>query len=111
MDVDASWLTSATAAIVALTILPRAARLDLQFLTIGTAMVVLLAFDGSVGEKYDAGGGPVLAIAKVADACSRDTEVEIRGTCNTCALKLAAGNALGISAGCPSPAKDRRPQR
>src|SRR5260370_42585283 len=63
------------------------------------AVIVLVPFNGSVGAEYDAGGNPALALAEVMEARQRGGEVAIRGTCNSsCALKLAAGRNLCVSA-------------
>jgi len=98
MDVGTSWLILAAAAIIALVALPRTAGLHLQLPLIAMAIVVLLAFDGCVGEEYDPGGNPVLAMAKISDARKRGEEVAIRGICaSSCALKLAAGSNLCVS--------------
>ena len=98
MSVGVSWLILATATIIALVAIPRHAGLHLQGLVIAIAVAVLLTFDGCVGDEYDPGGNPVLAMAKVSDARSRGEAVAIRGTCNSsCALKLAAGRSLCVS--------------
>ena len=98
MDAGVSWLILATATIIALIVIPRSAGYFTQFFVISIAITVLLTFDGCVGEEYDPGGSPVLAMAKVLNARRTGEAVEIRGTCNSsCALKLAAGNNLCVS--------------
>src|SRR5260370_34755958 len=98
MDAGVVWFALALTAIVALVALPRRAGILLQAAVIGLAAVVLVTFDGWVGAEYDAGGSPVLAIAKVTEARNRGDEVAIRGTCNSsCALRLAAGSSLCVS--------------
>src|SRR5713226_9722896 len=98
MDVETSWLILAISAIIALVAIPRRGGLDLQCIVIGFAIVVLLTFDGCIGEEYDPGGNPALTMAKVSDARRRGEAVEIRGICySSCALKLAAGNSLCVS--------------
>ncbi len=98
MDAGVVWFALALTAIVALVALPRRAGILLQAAVIGLGAVVLVTFDGCVGAEYDAGGSPVLAIAKVTEARNRGEEVAIRGTCNSsCALRLAAGSSLCVS--------------
>src|SRR5712692_7000900 len=74
MDAETSWLILAISAIIALIALPRRAGLDLQCIVIGFAIVVLLTFDGCIGEEYDPGGNPALTMAKVSDARRRGAD-------------------------------------
>src|SRR5438094_10638784 len=98
MDAGASWLLLAAVAVIALLALPRRAGLHLQGVAIAMASLVLVTFDGCAPQEYNAGGDPVLAIARVSEAQRRGEQVAIRGTCNSsCALKLAAGRNLCVS--------------
>jgi hypothetical protein len=98
MDAGVAWFALAVTAIVALVALPRGAGLRLQSVVIGLGVVVLVTFEGCVGQEYDAGGNPVLAMANVTEARNRGEEVAIKGTCNSsCALRLAAGSSLCVS--------------
>jgi hypothetical protein len=98
MDIGGFWLILATCTIVTLVFLPRRVGLYPQCLVIAVAIVVLLMFQECLGEEYDPGGSPALAMAQVSKARRLGTAVAIRGICNSsCALKLAAGRNLCVS--------------
>lgn len=98
MDNGVSRFKTAIATIIALVVCHLKGKLRAQIPLICMAIFVLLGFDGCVGQEYDPGGSPTLALAKMSDSIRQGREVAIRGTCNSsCALKLAAGKNLCVS--------------